>query len=204
MKKILLSLLTLFSVSHAATGCVLVQSGDMNVTWKAYKTFAKIGVGGQFTAVKYTPIAKEGKNFKALFVGSKVSIDVTKITTGNPERDDTLVRMFFKKLKSSKIEAKIVAIKSDKHVRGKPRTGVMDAMITFNEKTLSIPMKFHYEKGNLMATGTIDLFDFAAKQPLATINKSCYDLHSGKTWNDVSIGFSTTIEATLCNVEIKK
>jgi hypothetical protein len=204
MKKILLSLLTLFSISHAATGCVLVQSGDMNVTWKAYKTLAKIGVGGQFTAVEYTPIAKEGKNFKALFVGSKVSIDATKINTGNPSRDDTLVRMFFKKLKSSSIEAKIVAIKSDKHVRGKPRTGIMDAMITLNEKTLSIPMKFYYEKGHLTATGTIDLFDFAARTPLATINKSCYDLHKGKTWNDVTIGFSTTIEATLCNVEIKK
>jgi len=204
MKKVLLSLFALFSISHAATGCVLVQSGDMNVTWKAYKTFAKIGVGGQFTSVKYTPIAKEGKNFKELFVGSKISIDSTKINTGNPSRDDTLVRMFFKKLKSSKIEAKIVAIKSDKHVRGKPRTGIMDAMITLNEKTLSIPMKFHYEKGHLTATGTIDLFDFAARTPLATINKSCYDLHKGKTWNDVTIGFSTTIEATLCNVEIKK
>jgi len=204
MKKILLSLLTLFSISHAATGCVLVQSGDMNVTWKAYKTFAKIGVGGQFTSVEYTPIAKEGKNFKALFVGSKVSIDATQINTGNPSRDDTLVRMFFKKLKSSTIEAKIFAIKSDKHVRGKPRTGIMDVMITMNGKTLRIPMKFHYEKGHLTATGTIDLFDFAARTPLATINKSCYDLHKGKTWNDVTIGFSTTIEATLCNVKIKK
>lgn len=204
MKKILLSLLSLFSISHAATGCVLVQPGDINVTWKAYKTFAKIGVGGQFTDVKYTPIAKEGKNFKELFVGSKVSIDATKITTGNPSRDDTLVKMFFKKLGSSTIEAKITGIKSDKHVRGKPRTGIMDAMITMNAKTLRIPMKFHYEKGHLTATGTIDLFDFAARTPLATINKSCYDLHKGKTWNDVTIGFSTTIEATLCNVKIKK
>ncbi len=204
MKKVLLSLLTLFSISHAATGCVLVQPSDINVTWKAYKTLGKIGVGGQFTSVKYTPAALEGKNFKELFVGSTVTIDATKINTGNSSRDDTLVRMFFKKLKSSTIEAKIIAIKSDKHVRGKPRTGIMDAMITMNEKTLSIPMKFHYKKGHLTATGTIDLFDFAASDALASINKSCYDLHSGKTWSDVSIGFSTTIEATLCNVEIKK
>ncbi len=204
MKKILFTLITLLSISHAATGCVLVQSGDMNVTWKAYKTLAKIGVAGQFSSVEYTPIAKEGKNFKELFVGSKVSIDATKINTGNPSRDDTLVRMFFKKLKSSKIEAKITDIKSDKHVRGKPRTGIMHAMITMNGKTLSIPMKFHYEKGHLAATGTIDLFDFDGRNALTSINKSCYDLHKGKTWNDVTIGFSTTIEATLCNVEIKK
>jgi polyisoprenoid-binding protein YceI len=176
----------------------------MNVTWKAYKTFGKIGVGGQFTDVKYTPAAKEGKNFKALFVGSTVSIDATKINTGNPSRDDTLVKMFFKKLKSHMIEAKITDIKSDKHVRGKPRTGIMSTMITLNKKTLTIPMKFHYEKGHLTANGTIDLFDFNGREQLASINKSCYDLHEGKTWNDVSIGFSTTIEATLCHVEIKK
>jgi len=204
MKKILLLLLlTCGTFLHAATGCLLVQSGDMNVTWRAYKTFAKLGVDGQFTAVKYTPIAKEGKNFKALFVGSTVSIDSTKISTGNPDRDDTLVRMFFKKLKNHTIKAKIVSITSDAHVRGKPRTGVMQTTITFNDKSIGIPMKFHYEKGHLQANGTIDLFDFEAKVPLTTINKSCYDLHGGKTWNDVNIGFSTTIEATLCNAKIK-
>ncbi len=65
-------------------------------------------------------------------------------------------------------------------------------------------MTYIYTKGHFQATGTIDLFDFAASDALASINKSCYDLHSGKTWSDVTIGFSTTIEATLCNVEIKK
>ena len=205
MKKVLLSLLTLFSISHAATGCVLVQPSDMNVTWKAYKTLGKIGVGGQFTSVKYTPAALEGKNFKELFVGSKVSIDVSKIDTGNPGRDKTLIKDFFSVLKGKTIEGKITNIKkTDKHVKGKPRTGNIDVEITMNEKTLTIPMTYIYTKGHFQATGTIDLFDFAANDALTSINKSCYDLHSGKTWSDVSIGFSTTIEATLCNVEIKK
>jgi len=205
MKKVLLSLLTLFSISHAATGCVLVQPADMNVTWKAYKTLGKIGVGGQFTSVKYTPATLEGKNFKELFVGSKVSIDTTKITTGNPSRDETLVKMFFQKLKATTIEGKITNIKkTDKHVKGKPRTGMIDVVITMNEQTLTIPMQYYYSKGHFKATGTIDLFDFAASDALASINKSCYDLHKGKTWSDVTISFSTMIEATLCNVEIKK
>ena len=205
MKKVLLSLLTLFSISHAATGCVLVQPSDMNVTWKAYKTLGKIGVGGQFTSVKYTPAALEGKNFKELFVGSKISIDVSKIDTGNPDRDETLVKDFFSVLKGKTIEGEITSIKkTDKHVKGKPRTGNIDVEITMNKKTLTIPMTYIYTKGHFQATGTIDLFDFAASDALASINKSCYDLHSGKTWSDVTIGFSTTIEATLCNVEIKK
>ena len=205
MKKILLLLITLFSFSYAATGCVLVQPADINVTWKAYKTLAKLGVGGQFTAVKYTPNKLEGKNFRELFVGSKVSIDISKINTGNPARDKTLVKHFFHNLKGETIEAKIVDIKrTDKHVKGKPRTGTMDVEITMNAKTLTIPMKYRYSEGHFQATGTIDLFDFDARYALASINKSCYDLHKGKTWTDVSIGFSTTVEATLCNVEIKK
>jgi len=209
MKKILLSLITLISLSYAtqpaATGCVLVQPSNMNITWKAYKTLGKLGVGGKFTAVKYTPAALEGKNFKELFVGSKVSIDVSKIDTGNPGRDETLVKDFFSLFKGKMIEGEITKIKkTDKHVKGKPRTGNIDVKITMNEKTLTIPMTYVYSEGKFDAKGTIDLFDFAANDALTSINKSCFDLHKGKTWSDVSIGFSTTIEATLCNVKIKK
>ncbi|RRS32623.1 MAG: hypothetical protein P794_00755 [Epsilonproteobacteria bacterium (ex Lamellibrachia satsuma)] len=205
MKKLLFALLSFFSFLHAATGCVLVQPADMNVTWKAYKTLAKLGVGGQFTAVKYTANKLEGKNFRELFVGSTVTIDTSKITTGNPARDETLVKMFFGKLKNPIITAKITDIqKTDKHVKGKPRTGIVSVSIAMNEKTLIIPMKYYYSKGHFQAKGTIDLFDFAANGALASINKSCYDLHKGKTWNDVSISFSTTVKATLCHVDIKK
>lgn len=205
MKKILLLLLTFFSFSHGATGCVLVQPKNINVTWKAYKTFSKLPVAGEFTSVTYTPAALEGKNFRELFVGSKVSIDVSKINTDHTDRDKTLVKMFFSLLKTKTIEATITDIKkTDTHEKGKPRTGTIDVKITMNEKTLIIPMQYVYTKGKFDATGTIDLFDFSANDALASINKSCYDLHNGKTWNDVTIGFSTTIEATLCNIEIKK
>ncbi len=205
MKIILLSLITLFSYIYAATGCVLVQPADINVTWKAYKTLGKLGVNGQFTSIKYAPVALEGKNFRELFVGSKVSIDVSKINTNHVQRDETLVKMFFSLLKGKTIEATITDIKkTDIHEKGKPRTGTINVEITMNEKTLTIPMQYIYTKGKFDATGTIDLFDFAAKDALTSINKSCYDLHNGKTWNDVTIGFSTTIEATLCNIEIKK
>lgn len=201
MKKIILTLFTIFSFSHASGGCVLVQSGDMNVTWKAYKTFAKVGVEGAFTSVNYVSIAKEGKNFRELLVGSSVNIDTTKIDTGNPQRDDTLVKMFFKKLKTTSIKAKILSMKADKRIKGKPHKGVLDVSITMNEKTLVIPMSYVYEKEIFVANGTIDLFDFSGKEALASINKSCYDLHKGKTWSDVSIGFTTHIKATLCKVK---
>jgi len=203
LNKTLLSLSLLFSLSYGGE-CVLTPSKDMNVSWKAYKTFAKLGVGGQFTSVNYTPNAKKGKNFKELLVGSNVDINVTQIDTKNPKRDKTLVDMFFKKLKSPTIQGKVTAINANKREEGEPYTGTLDVSINMNNKTLTIPMKYHYEKEQFKANGVIDLFDFAAQSALSSINKSCYDLHKGKTWNDVSIEFSTNIKASGCEVETTK
>ena len=204
MKKTLFSLITLASILTADGGCLLVQSNDINVTWKAYKTLAKLGVGGQFTGVSYTPNEKEGKNFSSLLVGSKVSIDVSKIDTRNEGRDKTLVKNFFGKLKGKTIDGVIVGMKADAKVKGKRvYHGSIDVNITMNGQTIQVPMRYNYKKEIFRAEGTIDLFDFSANDALKSINKSCFDLHKGKTWNDVSIAFSTSIKATLCNTKVK-
>lgn len=203
MKKTLMAFTMLFSLAHS-NGCILEQSSDLNITWKAYKTLAKIGVKGDFTDFKYTPNAKEGKNFKELLVGSTVSININKIDTKNKDRDITISKMFFQKLNSSTIDGKIIDIKADKKLPNKPRTGTLDIMITMNKKSLTVPMKYTYENENFKAIGTIDIFDFDAKDALTSINTSCFDLHKGKTWNDVTIEFSTNIKATLCIAKIEK
>jgi len=203
MKKTFFSIVTLATLASAnGQGCVLVQSNDMNVTWKAYKTLAKIGVGGQFTGVTYTANKKEGKNFNELLVGSKVSIDLTKINTQNSGRDKTLVDNFFGKLGGKSIQGIITGIKRDKDTQSKKvYHGVVDVNITMNNRSVTVPMKYNYKNENFNAKGTIDLFDFSANDALKSINKSCFALHKGKTWNDVSIAFSTTIKATLCNTK---
>ncbi len=202
MRKILLLTALLYSLSFGASGCLLKQQKSVDVTWKAYKTFAKIGVGGEFTSVKYTPAAVEGRNFKELFVGSTVKIDKSKISTGNPARDETIVKMFFDKLEGETIEAKIVDIKSlSKHRKGEAKKGIVTVEISMNGKKLPIPMNYTYKDGEFRVEGTIDLFDFGAKKALGSINRSCYDLHEGKTWNDVTIGFNTKITASLCDVK---
>jgi hypothetical protein len=201
MKKILFSLFTLFSLSYAADGCVLVQSGDMNVTWKAYKTLDNIDVKGAFTSVEYVPVAKEGKNFRELLVGSTLQIDTTKIDTGELPLDDALVQMCFKQLKATAIKAKIMSMKADKRIKGKPYTGKLDVRFTVNGKTLVIPMQYVYEKEIFLAKGSLDLFDFSGRDALASITKECYDTNEGKTWNDLSLEFATHIKATLCKVK---
>jgi hypothetical protein len=96
------------------------------------------------------------------------------------------------------IEAKIIDIKADKRVKNAPRTGLVTIEVTMNSQTKKVPMKYTYSKGEFKASGVIDILDFNAKKALTQINKACYDLHQGKTWSDVKIGFKTQIKAILC------
>ncbi len=203
MKRILLGLGAVLSIANSA-GCLLVQDNTMNVRWDAYKTDSRITVHGKFTDVQYTPKALEGKNFKELLVGSKVSMDGSKIDTEIISRDDTIVKFFFEKLTTGKIEGIITDIKADERIKDKPRTGTITVEITLNGKTKTIPMNYNYYKEDFSATGTINLADFSALDALASIDKSCHDLYKGKIWSDVTIKFNTKIKATLCDVEIKK
>jgi len=204
MKKLLFALLVTGSLLSAKSGCVLVQDGKLDVMWKAYKTPEKIGVKGKLTSVEYLPHQKEGKNFKELFVGSKVIIDTTKVDSGNSLRDEKLVKFFFTQMSTPKITGEILSIKADPRVKGKPYTGKMEVAFTMNGETVKTVLDYHYENEAFKAQGNIDLLDFAAGKALASINKACYDLHKGKTWSDVSIGFVTHIKATLCHTNVGK
>ncbi len=46
MRKTLLSIALITTLSQA--NCLLTQADDINVSWRAFKTFSKIGVGGVF------------------------------------------------------------------------------------------------------------------------------------------------------------
>ena len=200
MKKFLYALLVTGSFLFAKSGCVLVQDGKLDVMWQAYKTPEKVGVKGKLTSVEYIPHQKEGKNFKELFVGSKVIIDTTKVDSGNSVRDEKLVKFFFTQMNEPKITGEILSITADPHTKGKPYTGKMKVAFTMNGKTVKTVLDYHHENDTFKAQGNIDLLDFAAGNALASINKACYDLHKGKTWSDVSIGFVTHIKATQCKV----
>lgn len=206
MKKILTSALVAMAMfaplsATQKSGCVLAQKGAVTVSWKAYKTPLKLGVGGVFDDVKYRAVAKEGKNFREILVGSSVIINPKSVNSKNKGRDEKLFTYFFKQMNIQNIEAKIIDIKADPKVKGKPRTGIVLVEIDMNGINRTIPMKYSFADGIFDAKGNIDILDFSARKALMSINKACYDLHKGKTWSDVSIGFNTKIEAILCNVK---
>jgi polyisoprenoid-binding protein YceI len=206
MKKVILVIVMVLGLTSSVSassksGCVLAQKGKITVAWTAYKTASKIGVSGTFDKVDYKAVAKDGKNFREILVGSSVNIDTSSVNSKNTGRDIKLVKFFFKQMDSNTMNAKITDIKADKKLKDKARTGVVTLDVTMNGITKSVPMKYSFANGIFSAKGTIDIFDFSASKALSSINKACFDLHKGKTWNDVSIAFSTNIEASLCNVK---
>lgn len=207
MLKIILSVMLLLSLANANDpskgSCALSQDGKFNVDFVAYKTAEKVGVGATFDDVKYTAIAPEGKNFREILVGSSVVIDTKSVNSKNPARDEKLVKFFFEQMSGDKITAKIVDYKAVKVEKGHPKQGTLFTEITMNGVTKAVSMNYILKDGVLKADGVVDILDFSASKALESINKSCFDLHKGKTWSDVSISFNTNIKA-ICYPAVKK
>lgn len=193
MIKVLLVLFSVYTLASASGSCDLSLDGDVDVTWKAYKTPAKVGVSGHFKSTEYKTVVPAAKNFRDLFVGSKMVVDVGSVDSKNPGRDAKLLKYFFNVMAGPDIQAKVVDIKAQKVEKGAPKVGTITIAVTMNGVTKDVPMGYLYADGKLSATGNLDIFDFQGQQALASINKACFDLHQGKTWSDVSIGFSMDI-----------
>ena len=175
MKKIILLLVTLTAVLFAG-GC-RYEAKQFEVEWKAYKTPLKVGVGGTFDKVAIE--AKDKSSEKSYLETSTVTINTTSVNSKNSGRDAKLVKYFFNVQNVKQIKAKVVSVE---------RT-IINVDITMNGVTKTIPMKLDFDDDEIEAEGHIDLADFNMLPSLSSITKACYDLHKGKTWQDVEIKF---------------
>jgi len=191
MKKIALSLIFAFAMAQA--NCSFSQPSAVDVTWKAFKTPLKKGVGGHFKQLNYHSSVKSAKSLNTLLAGSTVKIDVSSVDSKNPGRDVKLLNSFFKQMAGPDIKARIISLKRDKDAR---KRGIVTISVTMNGVTKEVPMHYSFSNGELSANGVIDLADFNATKALQSINKACYALHQGKTWSDVNIGFTMKIAAS--------
>ncbi|MDM5272324.1 YceI family protein [Sulfurovum sp. zt1-1] len=172
MKK---SLVAFFMMSLALFG---YEVNSVEVGFTAFKTPAKVGVNGSFNNVEIVG-NKSAESIEAMLTGLGVNIQTKNVNSGNEGRDKKLVSDFFLTQFTHTIQAKIVSVKPD----------AMVVEITMNNKTLSVPMVYKVEENKVIAKGYIDLGDFDMLPSLMSINKACYDLHAGKTWQDVEVGF---------------
>ncbi len=122
MKKIILALALISSLAFGSapkhTSCDLSQIGDVTLNLGGYGVFKK---------ANYQAIAETGKNFKAIFIGSTISVKSATLT--------------------------ITDIQADRRIKGKPRTGVITVSLNADNITQKIEMNYSYDKGDFSAKG---------------------------------------------------
>lgn len=182
MKLLLASLLASSLLLQAE--CIIKRDSDIKIDFKAFKTPLKIGVGGTFNSVNVKRDITEGSDISSLVKDAELEIDTKSVNSNNGARDAKLVAFFFDKMVSTTIKAKIMSTSGDL------LNGHVVLNVSMNGVSRDVPMSYIVKDKKFIASGTIDLADFNALDALSSINKACFDLHKGKTWQDVSLSFS--------------
>ena len=152
------------------------------VEWTAFKTPKKVGVKGSFESTKLD--MKASDSLTAVLRSAKVFIATDSVNSSHEGRDALLLNDFFHVQGVRGISVAVLEADKKKIV----------ANVTMQQKTHKVTFDYTVIDGNLYAKGKIDLKDFGMLPSLEAINKACYDLHEGKTWQDVEIAFSAVIK----------
>jgi len=102
-------------------GCVLAQEGKVSVIYD----------GVIYKNVEYKANAKSGKNFREIFIGSKMIL-------GNG------------------VGMTIIDYVPNKRVKGKPKTGLFMVDVTSDGKKENVSMAYIFDKGVMSVTGVIN------------------------------------------------
>ncbi|QOP41703.1 YceI family protein [Sulfurimonas marina] len=177
MKKTLLILALGLSTSLFSATCK--YNADSNtLQWTAFKTPAKVGVKGTFDNITLNSQPSSSQN--ELLLSSNVHIVTADVNSNNEGRDAKLVKSFFHVQGVKAIDAKVLK------VNGK----TADVEISMNGTKKVVPMSLTSTTESMKLNGTIDLGDFKMLPSLEAITKACYELHKGKTWQDVDLEFT--------------
>lgn len=181
MKKTILAVM-LLSTTLFANECTY-QKKDLQLTWTAYKTAAKIGVKGSFDSISLNSLHRETQ--KSFLETTTITIKTASINSKNSARDAKLVKFFFDIQNVKTITAQVVALNNN----------IASVKISMNGISKTVPMKLSIKDDVVIdAKGYIDLADFNMLPSLSSINKACFDLHKGKTWQDITLNLHLTLQ----------
>lgn len=169
-----------------------IDTESVSLKWTAYKTTAKLGVGGEFGKINIKDYSladsPEGAIDEVTF-----SVPVSSLFTGNTDRDYKLINLFFGVMDQTEfLTGTFHALEGDA-TQGK---GVMD--LTMNSKTCDLPYDYVIKNDSMFISTTLNINEWNGEKALESINKACYDLHKGddgisKTWEEVDIKASVAL-----------
>ncbi len=183
--------------SIATTTVYEYQRAFTQLKWTAYKTSAKLPVGGSFSTFDVTTGSSQG-SVADLLTGLTFRIDISSSNSGEEERDGKIAQHFYAKmLNTTEITGKITA------VEGEATSGKANFTIKLNEVSHEVEGTYTLEDKTLTLEATLDLNNWKAEEAIASLNTVCKDLHTGedgvsKLWPDVQV----TVTSTLKSVDV--
>jgi hypothetical protein len=171
------------ATSEATEMYSLVQDST-KVSFTAYKTTDKVPVGGMFKKINFTKTNSSETAMEALN-GTEFSIPVSSLFTNDPTgtRDPKLLEFFFGVLKDTELISGIFKVDGDKS----------SIDVTLNGEIQNIPLAYEMNgEDKIIFNGVMELENWNAMDAVASINKACEILHTGKdgvskTWSEVAV-----------------
>lgn len=165
----------------------VVANAKNEINFTAYKTTAKVAVGGQFNKVDVIS-GGEGNNIKEAINNTHFSIPVSSIFTKDTSRDYKIKKFFFGIMADTQLLSGKLTITDDAN-------GI--AEIKMNGVTEKVPFTYTIVDQTFNMQATMDVLKWNASTALESLNKICYDLHKGadgvsKTWSDVALNITST------------
>jgi hypothetical protein len=171
--------------TQTTEGTYSVINDSTKVSFAAYKTTEKVAVGGIFKEITLTNTTEGETALEALNV-TKFSIPVSSLFTNDATgtRDPKILEFFFGVMKNTELISGEFKVSDDNSC---------SIDVTLNEKTANIPLKLTTNSDtSLSFDGVMDLENWDGLAAVASINKACEALHTGKdgvskTWSEVAV-----------------
>jgi|TARA_R110002096_G_scaffold86220_2_gene198596 hypothetical protein len=175
----------------AESNFTLVEDST-KVSFVAYKTTDKAPVGGQFTKINVTNFG-EGATALEAMNGTKFSIPVSSLFTNDATgtRDPKILEFFFGVMENTELISGVFK------VEGGNKCSID---VTLNGTTQNIPLEYStVNDTQFIFDGVMELGDWNALDAVASINKACEALHTGKdgvskTWSEVAVHAEVLLE----------
>jgi len=148
------------------------------VFWAAYKTDDKLKVVGQFKELKTDRADQQFSSLEELVNGINFSINTASSASGDEIRDLSLKEYFFKLFTENfEINGSLTEMNEES----------ITATINIFGTAKNIKLTYSADEEVLKMKGTLSLEEFGALKAYNSIHKKCFDLHKGKTWDDVDV-----------------
>ncbi|CAM3478132.1 hypothetical protein [Zobellia roscoffensis] len=171
--------------AQAVTETYSLVQDSTKVSFTAYKTSDKLPVGGQFKKINITKAGEGGSAIEALN-GTEFSIPVSSLFTNDATgtRDPKILEFFFGAMDNTELISGVFKVAADNSCS-------IDVTLNGNTENIALTHKIVSDNA-LTFDGVMNLENWDALDAVASINKACEALHTGKdgvskTWSEVAV-----------------